>query len=174
MTPLLHTPYEGLNYTILDKLTPLLKCIAELPEIQIGYYRGDPGQQRHLGSSYDLFWLNKIVRRLRHWNFHLLSFWLALLLLCDVSYVIMRSSYDYSPLLRNVRHRAVITPVSPLLTRLIRISPSCWTINRSFEIILNNWKHPLDWISNSMFYTNSLLQKHTVRYKLYFKKYIIT
>jgi len=30
----------------------------------------------------------------------------------------------------------MITPASPLLTRLIRISPSCWTIYRSFEIIL--------------------------------------
>ena len=41
-----------------------------------------------------------------------------------------------SPLLSNVRHRAMITPVSPLLTRLIHISPSYWTILRSFEIIL--------------------------------------
>jgi len=40
-----------------------------------------------------------------------------------------------SPLLSNVRHRPMITPVSPLLTRLIHISPSCWTIYRSFEII---------------------------------------
>ena len=30
----------------------------------------------------------------------------------------------------------MITPVSPLLTRLIHISPSYWTIYRSFEIIL--------------------------------------
>jgi len=74
------------------QLTPLWKRISEPPEIQIGCYRGDPGQQRHSGSSYDLFWLNKTVRRLRHWNFHLLSFWLALLLLCDVSN--MMSSND--------------------------------------------------------------------------------
>ena len=39
-------------------------------------------------------------------------------------------------LLRNVRHRAMTTPVSPLRTRLIHISPSYWTISRSFEIIL--------------------------------------
>jgi len=39
-------------------------------------------------------------------------------------------------LLSNVRHRAMLTPVSPLRTRLIHISPSCWTIYRSFEIIL--------------------------------------
>jgi len=39
-------------------------------------------------------------------------------------------------LLRNERHRAMITPVSPLLTKLIHISPSYWTIYCSFEIIL--------------------------------------
>jgi len=41
-----------------------------------------------------------------------------------------------SPLLSNVRHRAMITPVSLLLTRLIHISPSCRTICRLFEIHL--------------------------------------
>ena len=81
-----YTPYEGLNYTILYKITPLWKRIGEPPEIQIGCYRGDPDQQRHT-DSYDLFWLCKAVRRLRHWNFHLLSFWLTLSLLCDVSYL---------------------------------------------------------------------------------------
>jgi len=64
-----------------------MKRIGEPPEIQIGCYRGDPGHQRHSGSSYDLFQLNKIVQTLRHWNFHLLSFWLALSLLCGVRYV---------------------------------------------------------------------------------------
>jgi len=39
------------------------------------------------------------------------------------------------PLLRNARHRAMITPVNPLLARLIHISPRYWTIYRSFEII---------------------------------------
>jgi len=41
-----------------------------------------------------------------------------------------------SPLLSNVHHRAMITPVSPPLARLIHMSPSCWTIYRLFEIIL--------------------------------------
>jgi len=51
-----YTPYEGLNYTILDKSTQLLcKRISEPPKIQIGCYEDDPGQQCHLGSSYDLF-----------------------------------------------------------------------------------------------------------------------
>ena len=40
------------------------------------------------------------------------------------------------PLLSNVHHRAMITPVSLLLTRLVHISPSCWTIYRSSESIL--------------------------------------
>ena len=48
-----YTPYERLNYTVLDKMIPLWKHIGEPPEIQIGCYRGDPGQQRHSGSSYD-------------------------------------------------------------------------------------------------------------------------
>jgi len=39
-------------------------------------------------------------------------------------------------LLRNVHHRATITPVSSVRTSLIRISPSSWTIFRSFESIL--------------------------------------
>jgi len=33
------TPDEGLNYIILDKITPLRKRIGESPEIQIGCYR---------------------------------------------------------------------------------------------------------------------------------------
>jgi len=41
-----------------------------------------------------------------------------------------------SPLLSKVRQIAMITPVSPLLTTLVHISPSYWTIYCSFEIIL--------------------------------------
>jgi len=33
-----------------------------------------------------------------------------------------------SPLLSNVRHRAMVAPVSPPSTRLIHISPGCWII----------------------------------------------
>ena len=76
-----YTPYEGINYTILDKITSLWKRIGEPPETQIGCYRGNPGHQRHSQSIYS-DWLNKSVRRLRHWNFHLLSFWMALSLPC--------------------------------------------------------------------------------------------
>jgi len=76
------TSYEGLNYINLNKIPHVWKRIGEPPEIQIGWYRDDPGQQRHTGSSYSLFWRNKTVRGLRHWNFYLLSFWLALSLLC--------------------------------------------------------------------------------------------
>jgi len=52
-----YTPYEGLIYTILDKITPLWKRIGESPENKIGCYRGDPGQQHHAGSSCNLFCL---------------------------------------------------------------------------------------------------------------------
>jgi len=57
-----------------------------------------------------------------------------------------------SPLLSNVRHRAMLTPVSPLRTRLIHISPSCWTIYRSFEIILKmELSTGLDFKSNVLY-----------------------
>jgi len=39
-------------------------------------------------------------------------------------------------LLRNARHRTMITPVNPLRLRLIHMSPSYRTVYRSFEIIL--------------------------------------
>jgi len=41
-----------------------------------------------------------------------------------------------SPLLSNVRQKAMITPVLPLLTALVHISLSYWTVYSSFEIIL--------------------------------------
>jgi len=41
-----------------------------------------------------------------------------------------------SPLLSNVCHRAMITPVSLLLTRLIHVSPSYRKMYCSFEMIL--------------------------------------
>ena len=149
----LTTRYEGQNYTILDKITPLLKRVGELFEIQIRCCRGDPGQQRHSGSSYALFWLIKTVRSLRHWNVHLLSFWPAL---SNNKWEVLMIT---STLSRNVRHRVMIMPVIPLITKPIRIGPSCWTIYRWFEIFLENGNCPLDWISNPMFYTNSLLPK---------------
>ena len=63
-------------------------------------------------------------------------------------------------LLRNVRDRVMITPANPLRTRLIHISPSYWTIYRSFETIL---ECPLDGNFNPMFYTNTLLQKKNIQ-----------
>jgi len=64
MAPLAKSfPTPGLNYTIWDKVTPLWKRIGEPPEIQIGCYRGNPGQQRHSGT-YNLVWLNKTGPRL--------------------------------------------------------------------------------------------------------------
>ena len=48
------------------------------------------------------------------------------------------------PLLRDVRHKAMIAPVSPLSTKLIHISPSYWTIYHSFEIILE-WGLSIGW-----------------------------
>ena len=63
------------------------------------------------------------------------------------------------PLLRNARHRTMITPVNPPRLRLLHISPSYQTVYRSFEIILE-WVLSMDWNSNPMFYANPLLQKN--------------
>ena len=57
--------------------------------------KGDSRQRRHSGSSRDLCWLIATVRRLRHWNFHSLSFWLAISLLCDVSYVTVNETFSW-------------------------------------------------------------------------------
>ena len=53
------------------------------------------------------------------------------------------------PLLRNARHRTMITPVNPSRLRLIHISPSYQTVYRSFGIILE-WvlSIGLEFISN--------------------------
>jgi len=136
------TSHEGLNYIILDKITPLSKRIGEPPEIQIGCYRDDPGQQRHSGSSCSFFWLNKTVRGLSHWNFHLLSFCLAISLLCDVSYVtINENSHDNFSIVdqRTSQSSDNASKSSAYRTRLIHISPNCWTIYRLFEIITVRW-----------------------------------
>jgi len=48
----------------------------------------------------------------------------------------MRVLMGARPLLRNARHRTMITPVNPPRLRLIHISPSYHTVYRSFDIIL--------------------------------------
>jgi len=45
-------------------------------------------------------------------------------------------------MLRNARHRAMITSVSVVCTKIIHINPSFWKINRSFEIIFENENCP--------------------------------
>jgi len=62
----IHHMKVQIQYNILNNIKPLLKRIGEPPQIQIGCCKGDTGKQRHSGSSYDLFWLHKTVRRLRH------------------------------------------------------------------------------------------------------------
>ena len=61
------------------------------------------------------------------------------------------------PLLRNARHRTMITPVNPPRLRLIHISPSYQTVYRSFEIILE-WVLFIVLELNPMFYANPLFQ----------------
>ena len=60
----------------------------------------NPGRQRNSGSSRDWTWLigcwlNATVRGLHCWNYHLLSVWLALSLLRDVSYVTMNKKLSW-------------------------------------------------------------------------------
>jgi len=69
-----------------------------------------------------------------------------------------------SPLLSNVRHRAMIAPLSPLLTKLIHISPSCWAIYRLFEIITVRWTGLRIQCSIQI----HCFKKHSVRYELCF------
>ena len=51
-------------------------------------------------------------------------------------------------LLCKVRHRAMITPVIPLRTSLIRITQRYWTIYRSFEIIFE-WELSIELVFKS-------------------------
>jgi len=76
------------------------------------------------------------------------------------------------PLLSNVRHRAMLKPGSPLLTRLIHISLSFWTIYRSFEIILE--LGTVHWIGLQIQCSIQIhcFKKRSVRYELCFKKYL--
>ena len=71
-------------------------------------------------------------------------------------------------MLSNVRHRAMITPLSPLLTRLIHISPSCWAIYRLFEIILQ--MGTVRWIGPQIQCSIQIrcFKKHSVQYELHF------
>ena len=77
-----------------------------------------------------------------------------------------------STLLSNVRHRAMLTPVSPLRTRLIHISPSCWTIYHSFEIILK--MGTVHWIRLQIQCSLQIhcFKKHSDQYQLCFEKYL--
>jgi len=101
-----------------------------------------PSQTGHSGSSRDLHrdhWVNANVRGLRHWNFHLNSFWLRGTIVA-LWRQLRKNEWEVlmitRQLLRNIRHTAMITPVSSLRTKLIHICPSYWTIYRSFEMNL--------------------------------------
>ena len=73
------------------------------------------------------------------------------------------------PLLSNARHRTVITPVSPPLTKFIHTSANCWTIYLSFEIILE--MKTVHWIELQIQCSMELhcFKKHSVRNELFLK-----
>jgi len=87
----------------------------------------------------------------------------------------MRSSHDNFSIVeqRSVCHRAMITPVSPLLAMLIHISTSCWTICSLFEIILE--MGTVRWIALPIQWSIQIhcFKKHSLRYELCFKIYFI-
>jgi len=90
------TPYEGLNYIILEKITPAWKRIGKSPEIQIGYYRGDPGQQRHASSSYTAY--SDGIKPIEAWVIEIsicfLSGWHYRCTVTLVTWQYLRSSHD--------------------------------------------------------------------------------
>jgi len=94
------------NYTILNETTPSWKRIGEPPEIQIAV-TGATQVNSVTRANHTIYsdWLNKTVRRLCRWNFHLLSFWLALSLACDV--MLCNNKRE---ILMITSHRAMITP----------------------------------------------------------------
>ena len=57
--------------------------------------KGDSRSTASLGLITRFMRLIATVRRLRHWNFHSLSFWLAISLLCDVSYVTVNETFSW-------------------------------------------------------------------------------
>jgi len=91
----------------------------------------------------------------------------------NLVFFIMKSSAIPQEHDGHTAHRAMLTPVSPLLARLIHISPRCWTIYRSFENILGTGSVP--WIGLQIQCSIQIhcFKKHSVRYELCFKKYLI-
>jgi len=67
---------------------------------------------------------------------------------------------------------ATVTPVSHPLTRLIHISPSCWTIYRSFETTLEMGTVHCIELQIQCTIQIHCFKKDSVRYELFFKKYL--
>ena len=155
------------------QLTPLWKRIGEPPEIQIGCYGGtqvNSVTRAHRTIYSD--WIKPFDACVTGISICFHSGWHYC---CSVTLVIWWVLMISSPLLSNVRHAAVITPVSPLLTRtrLIHISPSCWTIYGSFEIILQ--LGTVHWIGLQIRWSTQIhcFKIHSVWYESSFKKYLM-
>ena len=141
------------------KITPLWKRISEPPEIQTGCYRGDSRSAASLGAHHATCWLNKTVRGLRHWNIHLLSFWHYR---CSVTLGRLRNNIwevlITSPLLNNVRHRAMILCI---LGSFIFGLVSVKLFSKRVRFIGLEFK-------SNVLYKSIASKKHSVRYELYF------
>ena len=91
--------------------------------------------------------------RLAPMNFHLLLFWPALSLLCDISHVTMTTKLKWELIDCCIMY-IMITAVSSLSTRLIHMSLSYWTFYCLFEISLE-WK-----LSNRLEFKSNVLRKY--------------
>jgi len=130
--PIASTPYESLNYIILAKITICtMKTYRWTTWSSKGCHRGD---QRH-SAHHSIYSDWKKRSRLASPKF-LFALVLTGIIAAQWRYNKWEVLMITSLLLSNVRHRAVITPVSPLLIRIIHISPSYSTFYLSFEIIL--------------------------------------
>jgi len=76
-----------------------------------------------------------------------------------------------SPLLSNVRHSAMIVPISPLSTRLTHINPSCWKIFMRLKLFKIRTVHGIGFQIQCSLQIHCFT-KHSVRYELYLKKYL--
>jgi len=122
--------------------------------------RGDSRSIASLGLITHFLGLNTTVRGLCHWNFHLLSFWLPLSLLCDVGDVTVNEKFSWEPVhcyvtrVTNQWWRQLVLCVLGSLI-LARVTGQFFVRLKLFS----NGNCPLEWTSKSMFYANPLLQE---------------
>jgi len=117
-------------------------------------WKNTKSRAKTLGAS-----LNATIRGLHRWNFHLLSFSLALSLVCDVRYVTRNEKFSWefaycyvTYVTEQWQHQSVLCVLGSFI--LARVTGLFLVRLKLFS----NANCPLDWNSNPMFYANPLLQ----------------